>query len=121
MTVVHAAIQAFIAIACGAFGAHGLKGVLGVYELGIWQTASTYQLCHALALFGLGVFEMRAGRQKIVHVCFGLGCVLFSGSLYLLALTGASWLGAITPLGGISFLLGWALLGRAGWKIRKAE
>lgn len=114
MTLAHGAIHAFLAVALGAFGAHGLAQVLDEYGARIWQTAFTYQMAHALALVLLGLWEGQRGRAlPWAHRAFGVGILLFSGSLYLLALTGAKWLGAITPFGGIGFLLGWALFARA--------
>ena len=116
MTIAHGALQAFLAVAAGAFGAHALKGALDAYSLGIWETAAHYQLAHALALVLLGIFEKQAGKQKAVHACFGLGIVFFSGSLYALSLSGVKTLGMITPLGGLGFLAGWLLFARAGYK-----
>jgi len=105
------AIHAFLAVAAGAFGAHGLQHVLDEYSLKIWQTAATYQLAHALALLFVGLYEeQRRTRLTLTHWAFSLGIVLFSGSLYALALTGVKALGMITPLGGVGFLVGWAAL-----------
>ncbi len=118
MIILHGALQAFLAVAAGAFGAHGLKNTLDAYSLGVWETAAHYQLAHALALVLLGIFEKQAGKQKPVHACFGIGILLFSGSLYALALSGVKALGMITPLGGLSLLAGWLLLARAGYKNR---
>ena len=117
MTILHGAIQAFIAVAAGAFGAHGLKGALDDYSMGLWQLAMTYQMWHALALLALGLFEAQTKRkQKGAGIAFTLGIVIFSGSLYAIALTGLRPLGMITPFGGISLLVGWALFAKAGWK-----
>ena len=118
MTIVHGAIQAFIAVAAGAFGAHGLKGSLDEYSMGIWQLAMTYQMWHALGLLAVGLFEQRGARVKGASLAFGIGIVLFSGSLYAIALTGMKPLGLITPFGGISLLVGWALFAWAGFKAR---
>jgi uncharacterized membrane protein YgdD (TMEM256/DUF423 family) len=118
VTILHGALQAFLAVAAGAFGAHGLKNVLDAYSLQVWETAAHYQLAHALALVLLGVFEKQSGKQKAVHALFGVGIILFSGSLYALSLSGVKQLGMITPLGGLCFLLGWLLLARAGYKNR---
>lgn len=107
----HGAIHAFLAVAAGAFGAHGLQHVLGEYSLKVWQTAATYQLAHAIALLFVGLFEeQRRARLTVTRWAFGLGIVLFSGSLYALALTDIKALGMITPFGGVSFLVGWAAL-----------
>ena len=113
-----AAISMFIAIGLGAFGAHGLKQILSVEMLAIWQTAVQYQLIHGLALFALAIVYPRfaqvgANSFKFIAPCFIVGTLLFSGSLYALALSGIKALGAITPLGGIAFLLGWLLLAKS--------
>lgn len=118
MTIAHGALHAFLAVAAGAFGAHGLKNILDEYSLGVWQTATHYHLAHAMALVLLGLFEKQATKQKAAHIAFGAGILIFSGSLYALALTGLKVLGAITPLGGLAFLVGWLLFARAGWKNR---
>jgi uncharacterized membrane protein YgdD (TMEM256/DUF423 family) len=103
-----AAAAGFLAVALGAFGAHGLKAVLTKNgTASIWETAVFYHFIHAVMLFVLA-------ERKTFAVgpwwCFLAGIVIFSGSLYLLALTGAHWLGAITPVGGASFLGGWLWL-----------
>jgi uncharacterized membrane protein YgdD (TMEM256/DUF423 family) len=117
MTIAHGAIQAFLAVLAGAFGAHGLQKILDEYSLRIWQTGVTYHLAHAIAMVLLGIFERQLQqRLNIPHLAFGLGILFFSGSLYLLALTGVKWLGAITPLGGTAFLIGWLAFAWAGWK-----
>ncbi|GAA5785187.1 DUF423 domain-containing protein [Chitiniphilus shinanonensis] len=111
--VAAAAINLFIAVAAGAFGAHGLKAVLSEPMLAIWHTAVTYQMVHALGLFAIALLLPRL-PGRLLAWSGGLmlaGIVLFSGSLYLLALTGVRVLGAITPLGGTAFLAAWALLG----------
>lgn len=103
-----AASAGFLAVALGAFGAHGLKRILEQNgTAAIWETAVFYHFIHAVMLFVL------AGRKPLATgpwSCFLAGIVVFSGSLYLLAVTDARWLGAITPLGGISFLAGWLWL-----------
>lgn len=100
-----AALLGFSAVALGAFGAHGLKNVLSENgTLAIWQTAVLYHLAHAVATLVV------ARRQPLIPYVWTAGVVLFSGSLYILALTGTKWLGAITPFGGLLFLIGWALL-----------
>lgn len=109
----------FLAVALGAFGAHGLKARLadvadGAKRLGWWETAAHYHLMHALAL-GLVAFVIaRAPAARFAGVAFLLGTLLFAGSLYLMALGGPRWLGAITPLGGLSLLAGWAILAWCG-------
>lgn len=117
MTIAHGALQAFLAVLAGAFGAHGLKNILDEKALGIWHTAATYHLTHALALVMLGLFERQLQTKLVVpHYAFGFGILLFSGSLYTLALTGWKPLGAITPLGGSAFLVGWLALAWVSWK-----
>lgn len=112
------ALSAFIAVAAGAFGAHALKARLAPDLLTIFDTASRYQLMHALALFAVawagGRWPGRAVRWA--GWSFVAGTLLFSGSLYALALTGVRGLGAITPLGGVAFLSGWALLAWSAWR-----
>jgi uncharacterized membrane protein YgdD (TMEM256/DUF423 family) len=107
------ALSAFLAVAAGAFGAHALRARLTSEYLAVFETAARYQMYHALGLLAVawavnrwpGTFPTWAGYLFVV------GTVLFSGSLYVLALTGARWLGAITPLGGVAFLAGWLCLG----------
>lgn len=97
-----AATLGFLGVALGAFGAHGLKNILtNNNTLVIWQTAVLYHLVHAVASL------WAAGRNPTVVWIWTAGVVVFSGSLYLLALTNLKWLGAITPLGGLLFLAGW--------------
>ena len=103
----------FLAVALGAFGAHALKARLPAEMAGVWQTAVQYQAWHALALFGLGLLMLHWPERLglgLVAWLFVAGIVLFSGSLYALALTGARGLGAVTPIGGVAFLVGWAVL-----------
>ena len=107
-----AAVVMFLAVALGAVAAHMLKDRLGAADrIGTWDTAVLYHLIHGVALFvvaGMG----RKGRGP--SWCFLIGIVLFSGSLYLLSLTEMKWLVALTPFGGISFLVGWAWLAIRG-------
>ena len=105
---------ALLAVVLGAFAAHGLKAVLDAQQLALFETASRYQMYHALALLCVGMMSIHAQFSqrmlKFAALAFILGIILFSGSLYLLALVGVSWLGAITPLGGIAFLSGWLVM-----------
>ena len=105
---------AMLAVMTGAFAAHGLKQVLNAYSLGLIETAARYQMYHALALLIVAVFsiipQFPTRWLKLAAIAFTLGIVLFSGSLYLLALSGIKWLGAVTPLGGVVFILGWLAL-----------
>ena len=103
----------FVAVALGAFGAHALKGRLTPDMTAVWQTAVLYHAWHALALLAVGVLLLQWPGQRAVEVggwLFVAGIVLFSGSLYAMALTGVRGLGAVTPLGGVAFLAGWASL-----------
>lgn len=113
------AVYGLIGVAFGAFGAHGLKGVLGPDRIAVWETAVLYNLVHALALIGVGLAGYTLSAKGLLGVAgwaFVLGVLVFSGSLYLLALTGVRALGAITPVGGVAFLVGWLLLAWAGWR-----
>jgi len=110
-----AAASGFIVVGLGAFGAHGLRNLLDAVRLGTWETAVQYQMLHVTALLAVGLLSLRgkSGLLRWSGWSFVLGTLLFSGSLYVLALTGVSWLGMITPLGGVCFLLGWGLLFKA--------
>lgn len=105
-----AAALGFLGVALGAFGAHGLEPFLiETDRLGTWQKAVLYQFVHTLALLVLAALPV--GRfTRAIALCWAGGVVVFSGSLYLLCFTGVTWLGAITPIGGMAFLVGWALL-----------
>ena len=107
-----AALAGFIGVALGAFGAHGLRGRLSPEMLTAFETGVRYQMYHALALLATGLLMTRMAGRLIQAAAwlFVAGIVLFSGSLYTLALTGSSIVGAITPLGGLAFLIGWACL-----------
>jgi uncharacterized membrane protein YgdD (TMEM256/DUF423 family) len=109
----------FVAVAAGAFGAHLLKGRLEPEMTAVWQTAVTYQAWHALSLLGIGGLLAHWPDRRgfsLAAWLFLAGIVLFSGSLYALALTGARFLGAVTPLGGAAFLAGWAVVAWSAWK-----
>ncbi len=104
------AVNAFLAVAAGAFAAHGLKGKLSPDMLEVFETGARYEMYHALGLIAVAWLCTVAGaRANPAGWAMLIGIVLFSGSLYLLALTGIRWLGAITPLGGVGFLVGWAI------------
>lgn len=102
------------AVMLGAFGAHGLKPLLEAHAtMAIWQTAVDYHFYHALAFLALGALPVSSyprGRLRPVGFCWLLGLAVFSGSLYLLAVTDLRWLGAITPIGGTLLLVGWVWL-----------
>ena len=118
--VLVAALSAAIAVGAGAFGAHGLKARLGPDLLAVWETAARYQMYHALALLAVaGAAEAwRGPAVRAAGWLFVAGTFLFCGSLYLLVLTGASRLGAVTPLGGVAFVAGWACLAWAALRAR---
>jgi uncharacterized membrane protein YgdD (TMEM256/DUF423 family) len=119
--LVVAALLGFFAVALGAFGAHGLKTVLSPDMMLIYQTAVHYHLTHAIVLVVVSVLAL--SKPEIPYfkrsgVCLFVGIMIFSGSLYLLTLTGTKWLGAVTPIGGVSLLVGWLMLALGGhqWK-----
>jgi len=109
--------SALIAVALGAFGAHGLRARIVPDMLATFEIGVRYQMYHALALLAVGAIAGRlpAGAVSAAGWLFVAGTVIFSGSLYTLALTGQRWLGAVTPLGGLAFLAGWAVLAWAAW------
>lgn len=109
------ALSGCIAVACGAFGAHALKARLTPEQLQVWETAARYQMYHALALVAVGLLVSRNPSTWGTRAgwSFLLGTLLFSGSLYALAMSGIRGLGAITPLGGVAFLAGWLMLALA--------
>jgi uncharacterized membrane protein YgdD (TMEM256/DUF423 family) len=104
--------SALVAVATGAFGAHGLRARLSPDLLAVFETAARYQMYHALALLAVGWAVTRWPGPWPVRAgwLFAVGTLLFSGSLYALALSGMRWLGAVTPLGGLAFLAGWTCL-----------
>lgn len=106
------AISAFLAVAAGAFGAHTLRARITPDLLTVFETAVRYQMYHALALFAVAwaLNHWPGSPVRVAGWLFIGGTVLFSGSLYLLSLTGTRWLGVITPFGGLLFLCGWASL-----------
>jgi len=117
------AINAFIATACGAFAAHVLKGNISEHYLGVFHTAADYHMYHALGLILIGLIHMHR-PEKLLAVSAWLmlaGILLFSGSLYTLAISGVTWLGMITPLGGLCFLAAWLLLAISQLRLYKAE
>ena len=113
------ALSAGIAVALGAFGAHGLESRLSSDLLATFETGARYQMYHALGLLVVAwVVAQGPKSRQAVLACwlFLAGTVLFSGSLYILALSGLRWLGAITPLGGVAFVAGWFSLALAAWR-----
>jgi len=109
-----------IAVAAGAFGAHGLKKIVSPEMLDTWDKAVGYQMYHALALVAIAwALTQWPAQTKLIGWggwLFLIGVVLFSGSLYLLVLSGSKWLGAITPLGGVAFVAGWICLVYSVWR-----
>jgi len=113
-----AALNLLLAVAAGAFGAHGLKKILAPEMLVIWQTGVTYHLIHGLGLFAIAIAMSRFSARilSLAGTIMLLGIILFSGSLYLLAVTGMRSIGFITPCGGVSFLAAWLLVAWAAWR-----
>lgn len=116
------AVLGGLAVGIGAFGAHGLQGKVTPDMLNVFEIGVRYQMYHALALVLLGLFAGRGPSPLPLEVppgvapaawLFLVGIVLFSGSLYVLVLSGTKWLGAVTPLGGVAFIVGWVLFARA--------
>ncbi len=109
-----AAVLLGLAVALGAFGAHALKTRLDAYQMGIWEKAVFYQFVHALGLLIVSLLPkmgaLTASGANLVSALLAAGIVLFSGSLYVLALTGTRGFGAVTPLGGLAFLAAWIVL-----------
>jgi uncharacterized membrane protein YgdD (TMEM256/DUF423 family) len=110
------AIAGFLSVALGAFGAHALRKRLSPEMVEAFETGVRYQMYHALALLfvAVGLARIDGWALRGAGWLFTAGIVLFSGSLYVLALTGVRWLGAVTPIGGLAFLIGWALVAYAG-------
>ena len=113
LIIAFGAFNAFIAVAAGAFAAHGLRDLLSAEYLTTFRTAADYQMMHGIGLILIGLMnKQNTNRCNIAAAVFMLvGIILFSGSLYLLTLTGTRWLGIITPFGGICFLIAWLILG----------
>lgn len=113
------ALAGLLAVMAGAFGAHGLRHVVSERGLEVFQTAVSYQMYHALMLVGASLMPALGLSRRLLTIACGFwlaGIVLFSGSLYLLVLTGVHWLGPVTPAGGVCFMIGWALLFAAALK-----
>ena len=111
------ALSGFSSVAAGAFGAHALRQRLDEKLLAVFETGARYQMFHALALLVIGALAARGESRALAVAGWAMvaGTVLFSGSLYALALSGVRGLGAITPLGGVAFLVGWLALAWAVW------
>ena len=119
--MVTASILAGLSVAAGAFASHALKPQLSERAMEIFETGARYQMYHALALLFVGLaltqIEIPSIWLRLAGFAFIVGVLLFSGSLYTLSLSGIKWLGAITPIGGAAFLLGWGCLAVATWKM----
>ena len=116
-----AAVNGLLAVAAGAFAAHGLSGRLDAHALSLFETAARYHMYHALAI-GLAAFAIRdaaAGAATVASAFFLSGILLFSGSLYLLSLTGMKGFAFVTPFGGVCFLIGWVALALAATRLPK--
>jgi len=112
-------LSALLAVALGAFGAHGLKKIIAPDLLEIYQTGVQYHFYHALGLLALGLIAVHVPESALLRWAGWLmfaGIVIFSGSLYILAISGLRWLGAITPIGGTAFIAAWLLLLIALWR-----
>lgn len=116
--IVVGAVLAFLGVAAGAFGAHALEGRVSRDLVRVFETGARYHLVHALALTFVGLASARWTDPLWTAAgwLFVVGVVVFSGSLYALALTGVRWLGAVTPLGGVAFLAGWLAVAAAAWR-----
>ena len=115
-----ASFSGMCAVLFGAFGAHALKARLDEYSLGVFETAVQYHFYHSLALLAVGVLALSQPQTALLKSggwLFFSGIVIFSGSLYILSLTGMRWLGAVTPLGGLAFIGGWLCLSAIAWKL----
>jgi uncharacterized membrane protein YgdD (TMEM256/DUF423 family) len=117
------ALFAFLAVAGGAFGAHALKNHLSPNDLSTFEIGVRYQMYHALGLFVVGwlVESGRSRPARVAGVLFCAGILVFCGSLYLLVLTGPRWLGAITPMGGVCFMVGWLFVAVAAFRSKNPE
>ncbi len=107
----------FMGVAAGAFGAHSLKSLLTPDLLQVFEVGVRYLMYHALALVAVGLLGRQVPQRplEVATGAFVCGIILFSGSLFLLAFSGARWIGALTPIGGAAFLIGWASLLKAAW------
>lgn len=115
---------AALAVVAGAFGSHGLRGMVGARSLEVFQTATTYQMYHAIALVLVSVLSATQISRRLLAVSagfFSVGILLFSGSLYALVLTDMRWMGPITPVGGVCFMVAWVILAVAALKPAASE
>ncbi len=114
-TLIIGSFLAALGIALGAFGSHGLRHILDPAQLEWWHTAVQYQMWHALGLIGLGASRME--RLTLSVTLLTTGTLIFSGTLYLLALTELHWLGMITPIGGLLMMAGWLSVAWRAWRV----
>ncbi|MGF1688878.1 DUF423 domain-containing protein [Photobacterium japonica] len=116
--LVFAALSGAVTVFLGAFAAHGLKAQLSPYLLGVFETGVQYQAWHSLAMIGCVILARILSLKAVLYAAlfFAVGIVLFSGSLYALALTGIKWFGPITPMGGVCFIIGWVVLAVSAWR-----
>ncbi len=114
-----AAFSGLLSVALGAFGAHALRESLDAASLEIFKTGTQYQMLHALAALAAGILLLIRPSSGFFYagVCFLVGSLIFSGTLYLIVFTGARWWGAITPIGGLTLMAGWLLLAITSWKL----
>ena len=111
MWIVIASISGALAVMAGAFGAHGLRTRVSPEQIASWVTASQYHLIHSLVLLAIALYAANSGREiRVPASLFCAGILLFSGSIYLLVLTQAKWLGPVTPIGGLCLIAGWISL-----------
>ncbi len=118
------AFGGLLAVSLGAFGAHALRGRLSDYAMGVFETAVQYQFYHSLALIAVALFLLQFPQSPLLKSAvflFAAGILIFSGSLYILSLSGVRWLGAITPLGGLAFIGGWGCLLFAAWSLLRGS
>jgi uncharacterized membrane protein YgdD (TMEM256/DUF423 family) len=107
----------FLGVGLGAFGAHGLRATASTQAIGWWQTATLYHLIHALALVAVGLVQLQGPRVALAGWAFLLGSLVFSGTLYAMALGAPRWLGAVTPVGGLGMMAGWLLLAWPAYRL----
>ena len=114
-----AAINMAIAVALGAFGAHGLKNIVSAQQLEWWHTATLYLFVHALGLLLVGLFIRMKYATQITAWLLQIGIIIFAGSLYAMTLGAPLWFGAITPIGGVLMIAGWLWLAVSSFKMNK--
>jgi uncharacterized membrane protein YgdD (TMEM256/DUF423 family) len=123
MLIAVGSLFAALAVAAGAFGAHMLKSILDPPMLAVFETAARYQMYHALGMIAVGLAGQVFGVPQMARAgwCFAAGIFLFCGSLYGVSLLGIRWLGAMTPIGGLAFIIGWSLFGWSIWSEKRAR